>query len=83
MDKKELNKIYYEKNKADIAAKLYHKEKCEMCGRVVSHQNINKHKNTKYCRTHHEKQNDIELLNKVKNNIEVYSAIENILKTLK
>ena len=47
--KKEYNKKYYELNKQQIAEKLYTKEKCENCGRVVSHQNMQKHIKSKLC----------------------------------
>jgi ribosomal protein L33 len=43
MDKKDYNKIYYETNKAKIAEKLYCKETCPHCQKVVSHQNMKSH----------------------------------------
>ena len=45
------NKQYYAKNKEKIAAKLYAKEECPKCGRIVSHQNINKHQKSSYCKS--------------------------------
>jgi ribosomal protein L33 len=46
MDKKDYNKNYYETNKAKIAEKLYCKETCPHCQKVVSHQNMKSHQKT-------------------------------------
>lgn len=51
MEKKDYNKNYYEKNKAKIAEKLYCKETCPKCQKVVSHQNMKKHQLTSYCKS--------------------------------
>lgn len=51
MDKKDYNKNYYEKNKAKIAEKLYCKETCPHCQKVVSHQNMKSHQKTSYCKS--------------------------------
>ena len=48
--KAEYNKRYYEKKKDEIASKLYAKEPCTRCGRILSHQNIRKHMETRYCK---------------------------------
>lgn len=50
------NATYYAKHKDKIAEKLYAKEACNMCSRVVTHQNLPKHKKSNYCRSHSEKQ---------------------------
>ena len=47
--RKEYNKKYYEKNKLNIAQKLYTKVTCELCGKTVSHQNMPKHIKSNYC----------------------------------
>ncbi len=83
MDKKELNKLYYETHKVEIAEKLYRKETCDCCGRVVSHQNMVKHKKTTYCTKKASIAHDNELLNKVKSNMDIYNTLETLLKTLK
>lgn len=51
MEKKDYNKNYYEKNKVKIAEKLYCKETCEHCQKVVSHQNMKKHQKSSYCKS--------------------------------
>jgi hypothetical protein len=51
MDKKDYNKNYYETNKAKIAEKLYCKETCPHCQKVVSHQNMKSHQKTSYCKS--------------------------------
>jgi len=43
------NKSYYEKNKDKIKAQIYKKETCNLCKRMVSHQNMPKHKKSKLC----------------------------------
>ena len=48
---KEYNQRYYAKKKEQIATKLYAKEACQKCGRMVSHQNINKHQKSSYCKS--------------------------------
>ena len=41
--RKEYNAKYYASKKAEIAQKLYAKEECEHCSRIVSHQNMKNH----------------------------------------
>ena len=43
------NKQYYAKNKESITAKLYKKVECDVCQRIVRHQQLSKHKKTKIC----------------------------------
>ena len=43
------NKAYYQKNKDKIKAQISKKEACNLCNRMVSHQNIGKHKKSKIC----------------------------------
>ena len=79
-NKKESNRIYYENNKLKIAEKLYTKEECECCGRVISHQNMSSHKKTTYCRKIFEKRNNDTILNKVKENMELFNLFYDISK---
>lgn len=74
--KKESNKKYYAQKKAQIAEKLYKKEECSRCGRVVSHQNINKHQKSRLCMSRSEKPKIDMLMEKV-------SSLETILKNMK
>ena len=48
-ERRQYNKEYYAKNKKEILTKLFTKEECELCGRMVSHQNIFKHRTSSYC----------------------------------
>ena len=48
-ERRAYNKDYYAKNKKEILGKLFTKEECELCGRMVSHQNILKHRTSSYC----------------------------------
>jgi len=43
------NKKYYEANKERIKAQMYKKEACCLCNRLVSHQQMAKHKVSKLC----------------------------------
>ena len=45
----EYNKKYYAENKAILAEKKATKETCQFCNRIVSHQNMMTHMNTKLC----------------------------------
>ena len=49
-ERKEYNKLYFEKNKETILDKHYRKKvQCEFCHRVVSVNNLAKHKNYLIC----------------------------------
>ena len=49
-ERKEYNKEYYEINKAIMLEKMGKKEPCEICGKMLSHQNVlTKHKKSKQC----------------------------------
>ena len=78
-DKKESNRLYYLNNKADITEKLYRKEECDCCGRKVNHQNMTKHKLTKYCMKRIQQKTDNEILEKVKNNEWLKNAIQKLV----
>ncbi len=45
------NKAYYQKNKDKIKAQISKKEACNLCNRIVSHQNIQRHKDSKLCKS--------------------------------
>lgn len=47
----EYNKNYYQNNKEKISAKLKAKKTCEYCGSLQSHQHMNRHQETKLCKT--------------------------------
>ena len=49
--RREYNKKYYAEKKSAICAKLFEKEECLKCGRIVSHQNMKKHQASKVCMT--------------------------------
>ena len=49
--RREYNKKYYAEKKSAICAKLFEKEECLKCGRIVSHQNMKKHQTSKVCMT--------------------------------
>jgi hypothetical protein len=49
--RQEYNKKYYELNKDTIKGKLFAKVTCDICKRVVSHQNLSKHKKSSYCKS--------------------------------
>ena len=48
---KAYNKQYYAQNKQDIATKLYKKEACPKCSKMVSHQNFKQHQASSVCRS--------------------------------
>jgi hypothetical protein len=49
-ERKEYNKKYYEINRAQMLEKYAKKEPCEICGKMLSHQNVlTKHKKSKQC----------------------------------
>ena len=50
-ERRNYNKIYYEKNKDIIKGKLFTKVECPLCKRVVSHQNIRDHQKSSYCKS--------------------------------
>ena len=49
-ERKEYNKKYYEDNRTKMLEKYAKKEPCEICGKMLSHQNVlTKHKKSKQC----------------------------------
>jgi hypothetical protein len=48
----EYNKDYYDKNKDKNKDKLYAREECKNCGKLISHVNMSKHKKSKACINH-------------------------------
>jgi hypothetical protein len=44
-------KDYYKKNKDAILEKVMVKEQCPHCDRMIAHQQMAKHKKTKYCKS--------------------------------
>ena len=49
-ERKEYNKKYYEDNKTKMLEKMGKKEPCEICGKMLSHQNVlTKHKKSRQC----------------------------------
>lgn len=52
------NKLYQEKNKEDLQAKRMVREQCNVCGKMISHSYISKHKKAKSCQ---KKQNVLNL----------------------
>ncbi len=50
-ERRNYNKNYYEKNKKTICSKLFTKEACPICKRVVSHQNLRSHQKSSYCKS--------------------------------
>ena len=59
--RKEYNKIYYATKKEEISKKLYAKEECQYCKRVVGHQQMPKHIKSKFCQSRSNK-TDVEML---------------------
>jgi hypothetical protein len=49
---KNYNADYYSENKEVILAALLKKTKCELCGKIVNYQQMNRHKKSKYCERH-------------------------------
>ena len=47
---KEYNAEYYSKHKKEILSKLCEKVECNLCGRVIIRNNLNKHKMKPICR---------------------------------
>lgn len=45
----EYNKLYQTKNKEALQAKRMAKEKCTVCGKMISHSYISKHKKATSC----------------------------------
>lgn len=43
------NKLYQAKNKDSLQAKRMVKDKCDICGKMISHSYISKHKKTPIC----------------------------------
>jgi hypothetical protein len=50
-ERREYNKKYYAEKKETILKKLFTKEPCELCGRMVTHQHIWKHRKSAYCQS--------------------------------
>ena len=48
---KDYNKQYYAKNKDEIKAKLFTKEVCSNCSKLISHQNMKQHQSRGVCRS--------------------------------
>ena len=49
--RKDYNKKYYAANKTKICAQLFEKEKCLLCDKLISHQNMKKHMTSKLCKS--------------------------------
>jgi hypothetical protein len=61
-ERKEYNKTYYAKNRESILDKHYKKkDSCELCGRIVSHANLNKHYMSALCARRVNKKQELEL----------------------
>ena len=60
----EYGKEYYKKNSKAILTKMLAKEECEHCHRIVAHQQMYKHQETKFCKKRKSKQ--FELLAEMK-----------------
>ena len=73
--RREYNAKYYASKKAEIAKKLYAKEECEHCSRVVSHQNMKKHLESRLCQERREPS----LINKLKEKIEKLETRINLM----
>lgn len=63
---KEYNDKYHRENKDKIKEKVCLKEACEHCGRIVQHQQMQKHQMTKFCEKRRKLKNKI-LLEKNEN----------------
>jgi hypothetical protein len=61
--RKEYNKLYYEKNKDKIISKVLTKVICPHCDRKVNHQNLYKHSLTNICLNYSKLKNRINLFN--------------------
>ena len=59
--RKEYNKNYYATKKEEISKKLYTKEECQFCKRIVGHQQMPKHIKSKFCQSRSNK-TDVDLL---------------------
>lgn len=71
--RKEYNKKYYATNKAKICAQLFEKEKCVLCDRFISHQNMKKHMTSKLCQSR---------ASRKQSNIDITAELESIKKEL-
>jgi len=71
--RKEYNKKYYATNKAKICAQLFEKEKCMLCDRFISHQNMKKHMTSKLCESRASRKQP---------NIDIAAELESIKKEL-
>ena len=69
MDRKDYLQDYYHVNKEKIAAKLYKKEVCECCSRIVTHQNMSKHKTLAVCKRQGRIRKELSLLQRMKETI--------------
>ena len=63
--RKEYNKNYYATKKAEISKKLYTKEECQFCKRIVGHQQMSKHIKSKFCQKRSNKTDVEMLMNKI------------------
>ena len=71
--RKEYNKKYYAANKAKICAQLFEKEKCLLCDKFISHQNMKKHMTSKLCKSR---------ASRKQSNIDITAELESIRKEL-
>jgi hypothetical protein len=60
-ERKQYNKQYYAENKERILCDLCTKVQCELCGRTVIKNNINKHYTTQLCMKTQERNEIIKL----------------------
>jgi len=60
---KEYNRKYYAEHKSEIMKKLCTKEKCPLCGKLISHSNMKNHQQKSQCKAkQNQKTVDIEAL---------------------
>lgn len=55
------NKLYQARNKKNLQEKRQAKDICDVCGKLISHSYITKHKNAKSCQKHKITQTEISL----------------------
>lgn len=68
--RREYNKKYYAAKKDEIKKKLFTKEPCELCGRMVVHQHIWKHRESAYCKSRADKAKLDVLIEYIKKNMD-------------
>ena len=71
--RKNYNKKYYAENKTKICAQLFEKEKCLLCDKFISHQNMKKHMTSKLCKSR---------ASRKQSNIDITAELESIKKEL-